>query len=78
MKGNWQEVFTLEQSAVLLTKIEAILNLRPLTCINEDFESGFVLIPSHFLVMNRKLGLPAIDDEYFKDAAYQPNKISTI
>ena len=26
--------------------------------------------------MNRKLGLPAIDDEYFKDADYQPDKSS--
>ena len=61
----------------MLTKIEAILNSRLLTYVYEDFESGFVLTPSHFLVMNRKLGLSAIDDEYFKDVDYQPNKSST-
>ena len=46
----------------MLTEIEAILYLRPLTYEYEDFESSFVFIPSHFLVMNRKLGLPTIDD----------------
>ena len=54
-----------------------MLNSRPLTYVCEDFESGFVLTPSHFLLMNRKLGLPAIDDEYFKDACYQPERSST-
>ena len=48
-----------------------------MTYVYEDIESGFVLTPSHFLVMNRKLGLSAIDDEYFKDADYQPDKSST-
>ena len=55
--------FTLEQLTTLLTEIEAVLNSRPLIYVNKDFESGFVLTPSHFLVMNIKLGLPAIEDE---------------
>ena len=76
-KATGRKHFTLEQLSTLLTEIEAILNSRPLTYVYEDFESGFVLTPSHFLVMNRKLGLPAIDDEYFKDADYQPDKSST-
>ena len=61
----------------MLTEIEAILNSRPLTYVYEDFESNFCPHPSHFLVMNRKPGLPATDDEYFKDADYQPDKNST-
>ena len=69
-KATGRKHFTLEQLATLLTEIEAILNSRPLTYVYEEFESGFVLTPSHFLVMNRKLGLPAIDDEYFKDVDY--------
>ena len=73
---GWKH-FTLEQVLTLLTKIEAILNSRPLTYVYKDFESGFVFTPSHFLVMNEKLGLPAIDDEYFKDADNQPDKSST-
>ena len=63
-KATGRKRFTLEQLATLLTEIEAILNSRPLTYVYEEFESGFVLTPSCFLVMNRKLGLPAIDDKY--------------
>ena len=67
----------MEQLSILLAKIEAVLNLRPLTYVYEDFEFGFVPTPSHFLVMDRKLGLPAIEDEYFKDADYLPDRIPT-
>ena len=58
----------------MLIKIEAILNSKPLTYVYEDFESGFVLTPSHFLLMNRKHGLPQTGDDYFKDTDYQPDK----
>ena len=71
-KATGRKHYTLEQFSRLLTKIEAILNSRPLTYAYKYFESGFVFTPSHFLVMNKKLGLPAIDDEYFKDADNQP------
>ena len=67
-KTTGQMHSTLEQLSTLLAEIEAVLNSRPLTYVYEDFESGFVTTLSHFLVMNRKLGLPAIEDEYFKDA----------
>ena len=76
-KTTGRRHFTLEQLTVLLTEIEAVLNLRPLIYVNKDFESSFVLTPSHFLVMNIKLGLPAIEDEYFKDVDYLPDKSST-
>ena len=76
-KATGRKHFTLEQFSTLLTKIEAILNSRPLIYVYKDFESGFVFTPSHFLVMNKKLGLPVIDDEYFKDTDNQPDKSST-
>ena len=76
-KTTGRKHFTLEQLSTLLAEIEAVLNSRPLTYVYEDFESGFVLTPSHFLVMNRKLGLPAVEDEYFKDADYLPDRSST-
>ena len=76
-KAAGRKHFTLEQLSTLLTEIEAILNSKPLNYVYGDFESSFVLTPSHSLVLNRKLGLPAIDDEYFKDAYYQPDISST-
>ena len=51
-KATGRKHFTLEQ---LITEIEAILNSRALTYVYEDFESGFTLTPSHFLMTNRSL-----------------------
>ena len=48
--------YTVDQLVTLLTEIEAVINSRPLTYVYGDFKSGFTLIPSHFLVFNRKLG----------------------
>jgi len=64
----------LEQLATLLAEIEAVLNSRPLTYVYEDFQSGFTLTPSHFLVTNRKLGLPSTEDGYGADEEYQPKR----
>ena len=36
----------------LLSEAEAIVNTQPLTYVCEDFEFGFVLIPTHFLTGN--------------------------
>ena len=67
----------MEQLSTLLAEIKAVLKSRPLTYVYGDFESGFVLTPSHFLVINRKLGLPAVEDEYFKDVDYLFDRSST-
>ena len=77
-ESNWSKTFTLEQLVTLLTEIEAILNSRPLTYVYEDFESGFALTPSHFLMTNRKLCLHTVDDDYFRDSYDQPNRDSTM
>ena len=47
-KTTGRKHFILEQLSTLLAEIEAVLNSRPLTYVYEDFESGFVLTPSHF------------------------------
>ena len=73
-KALGKKHFTLEQLATLLTEIEAVLNSRPLTYVYEDFQSGFTLTPSHFLVTNRKLGLPSMEDGCCADEDYQPNR----
>ena len=73
-KALGRKYFTLEQLATLLAEIEAVLNSRPLTYVYEDFQSGFTLTPSHFLVANRKLGLPSTEDGYCADEDYQPKR----
>ena len=76
-KAVGKKHFTLEQLITLLTEIEAVLNSRPLTYVYEDLESGFTLTPAHFLVANRKLGLPSGDDDYSNsDGDFQLNKDS--
>lgn len=77
-KAVGRKHFTLEQLVTLLVEIEAVLNSRPLTYVYEDFESGFILTPAHFLVINRKLGLSTgNDDDYHQDDDFQPGKDST-
>ena len=45
----------------IITKIEAIINSRPLTYVQADINSGYALTPSHFLSLNQKTGCPNID-----------------
>ena len=70
--------FTLEQLATLLIEIEVVLDSRPLTYVYEDFQSDFTLTLSHFLVTNRKLGLPFMEDGYCAYEDYQPNRNTPI
>ena len=77
-KAVGRKHFSLEQLITLLAEIEVVLNSRPLTYVYEDFDSGFVLTPAHFLVANRKLGLSSGNDDvdYNKDVDFQPSKDS--
>ena len=43
----WDKLMT------LTVEVEAIINTRPLTYVYEDFKSGFVLTPAHFLTGNQ-------------------------
>ena len=45
-----------------LSKAEAVVNTRPLTYVNEEFESGFSLTPAHFLNSNLRC-FPLIDTD---------------
>ena len=64
-KGIGRKLLYWDKLLTLLTEVEAIVNTRPLTYVCEDFESGFVLTPTHFLTGNHDL-IPFYTDE-FKD-----------
>ena len=70
-KAVGRKHYCLEQLITLLTEIEAVLNTRPLTYMYEEFNSGFTLTLSHFLMGYRKLGLcpSAGDSDYCDDPA---------
>ncbi|XP_044575165.1 uncharacterized protein LOC123258974 [Cotesia glomerata] len=51
-------LLTLEQYSTLLAQIEAILNSRPLTPLNEDPADLAVLTPGHFLIGQSLTAIP--------------------
>ena len=65
----WDKLIT------LLTEVEAIVNTRPLTYVYEEFKSGFVLTPAHFLTGSHDTGIPFCDDD--DDGDYYP-KIDSV
>ena len=58
-----QQVLYWDKLMTLLSEVEAIVNTRPLTYIYEEFESRFVLTPSHFLVDNYNNAIPFDTEE---------------
>jgi len=54
----------------LLVEVETIINSHPLTYISEDFESGFVLTPTHLLTGNQDVIPSSL--EYSSDVDYFP------
>lgn len=55
---NFEEMYT------VLTLIEAVMNLRPLTPLSCDLNDFTYLIPSHFLVGNTITAIPQHDVAY--------------
>lgn len=52
--------FTFEELATIFTKIEAVLNSRPL-CVQNDTVDGDILTPGHFLIGTSLLAMPEQD-----------------
>ena len=61
----------------LLSEVYAIVNTRLLTYIYEEFESRFVLTPSHFLEGNYNNAILFDTEDNFEDIDYVPNLDST-
>jgi len=59
-----------DKLTTLLVEDEAFINSCPLTYVGEDFESGFVLIPTHFPTSNQDVILCCLD--YSSDVDYFP------
>ena len=51
----------------LIVEIEATINSRPLTYVDNDINSGTILTPGHFLSINSKVGVPDIEYGYTPD-----------
>ena len=49
-KSIGQKLLTLEQLITILAEVEGIVNTRPLTYVYDEFDSGFILTPAHFLM----------------------------
>ena len=58
-------------------EVEAIVNTRPLTYIYENFNSKFVLTPSHFLLGSYNNAIPFNTEDNVGDDDYVPNLDST-
>ena len=73
-KAIGRMLLTVGEMITLSSEVEAVLNSRPLTYIGSD-ECNFVT-PSHFLNVNRSVGLstPAQDDA--NDVEYRPSESS--
>ena len=75
-KGMGRKVLYWDKLMILTVEVEAIINARPLTYVYEDFKSGFVLTPAHFLTGNHKVAVPFSED-VCEDSDYYP-KIDSV
>jgi len=72
-KGMGQRVLYWDKLMTLLSEVEAIVNTRPLTYIYEDFNSKFVLTPSHFLLGGYNNAIPFNTQDDVDDDDYVPS-----
>lgn len=56
-----QTIYTFEELYTLATRVESILNSRPLTLINDDPNDISALTPGHFLIGGPLLSIPEAD-----------------
>ena len=75
-KGMGRKVLYWDKLMTLTVEVEAIINTCPLTYVYEDFKSGFVLTPAHFLTGNHKVAVPFSED-VCEDSDYYP-KIDSV
>ena len=55
---------TVVQLTTIISEIEAVINNRPLTYLDDDINSVRALCPAHFLSINVHTGVPQIEEEY--------------
>ena len=67
---------TKTQLTTITTEIEATLNSRPLTYVDEDINSSNPVTPNHFLTPFAKVGLPTLDNQ-MENEEFKPRREST-
>ena len=67
---SWDKLLT------MVTEVEAIINICPLTYVYGDFLSGFTLTSAHFMTSNLDTVI-LIGSENYENVEFQPKKDSS-
>ncbi|XP_053381697.1 uncharacterized protein LOC128549195 [Mercenaria mercenaria] len=62
-KTMGKKKLTFDQMLTVVKEVESIINSRPLVYVWEDLKSSIALIPSHFICLNPKTGIPETKDD---------------
>ena len=65
------------QLQTVLLYVEAIVNTRPLTYVNNELKPRKIIAPMHFLSMNLEVGLPAAAKDYEDNPGYNISNINS-